>query len=161
MIKIITAYKCIHIETYNVTEAVSILSASLNLLGMSIFVALLFLFCVYGNEIIFCFGLYWCLNSSYCYFALLVRLTTFGFGFLCKIARAVGIFFIFWLFSLCKMCPFSELFWSIFSRIQTEYGKILRISPYSLYSTRTRKNADQNNSEYDHFLRSVFDVYFC
>ena len=58
MIKIITAYKCIHIETYNVTEAVSILSASLNLLGMSIFVALLFLFCVYGNEIIFCFGLY-------------------------------------------------------------------------------------------------------
>ena len=102
-----------------------------------------------------------CLNSSYCYFALLVRLTTFGFGFLCKIARAVGIFFIFWLFSLCKMCPFSELFWSIFSRIQTEYGKILRISPYSPYSTRTRKNADQNNSEYDHFLRSVFDIYFC
>ena len=56
MIKISTAYKCVHIEIYNVTEAFSILSASLYLLGMSI--ALLFSFYVYGHEIIFCFGLY-------------------------------------------------------------------------------------------------------
>ena len=157
MIKISTAYKCVHIEIYNVTEAFSILSASLYLLGMSI--ALLFSFYVYGHEIIFCFGLYWYLNSSYCYFALLTRLTTFGVGFLCKIARVVAIFFFFLLFSLCKMCPFSELFWSAFFphfpafglnterydlRIQSECGKM-------------RENVDQNNTEYGLFLRSVYD----
>ena len=46
-----------------------------------------------------------------------------------------------------KKCPFSELFWSVFSRIRTEYGKILPISPYSV---RMWKNTDQNNSEYGH-----------
>ena len=45
---------------------------------------------------------------------------------------------------LRKKCPYSELFWSVFSRIWTEYGEILRISPYSV---RMRENADQNNSE--------------
>ena len=38
-------------------------------------------------------------------------------------------------------------------RIWTEYGEILFISPYSV---RMRENADQNNSEYGHFLRSAF-----
>ena len=38
-----------------------------------------------------------------------------------------------------------------FSRIWTEYGEIRSISPYSV---RMRENADQNNSEYSHFLRS-------
>ena len=37
------------------------------------------------------------------------------------------------------------------SRIWTEYGEILRIS---LYSVWMRENADQNNAEYGHFLRS-------
>ena len=46
--------------------------------------------------------------------------------------------------SLFKKCPCSELFWSAFSHIQTEYGKILRISPYSI---PMRGNTDQNNSE--------------
>ena len=42
-----------------------------------------------------------------------------------------------------------------FSRIRTEYGEILRISPYSVRTAgRCWKNADQNNSEYGHFLRS-------
>ena len=104
MIKISTAYKCVHIETYNVTESFSILSASLYLLGMSIFVALLFSFYVYGHEIIFCFGLYWYLTSSYCYFALLTRLTTFGDGFLCKIARVVAIFFCLFFFCCYFHC---------------------------------------------------------
>ena len=45
--------------------------------------------------------------------------------------------------ALHEKCPYSELFWSAFSRIWTEYREILR------------KNADQNNSEYEHFLRSV------
>ena len=49
------------------------------------------------------------------------------------------------------MSPYSEFFWSVFSRIWTEYGEILPISPYSV---RKRDNADQKNSEYGHFLRN-------
>ena len=33
--------------------------------------------------------------------------------------------------ALRKKCPYSELFWSAFSRILTEYEEIFRISPYS------------------------------
>ena len=44
------------------------------------------------------------------------------------------------------------VFWSVSSRIRTEYGEILRISPYSV---RMRENTDQNNSEYGHFLWNV------
>ena len=55
------------------------------------------------------------------------------------------------IFSLHEKCPVSELFWSAFSRIQAEYGEI-RIPPHSV---RMRENADQNNSEYGHFLRSA------
>ena len=47
-------------------------------------------------------------------------------------------------------CLYLELFWSAFSRPWTEYGEVLRISPYS---DRMRKNAGENNSEYEHFLR--------
>ena len=54
--------------------------------------------------------------------------------------------------TLRKKCPYAELFWSVFSRIRTEYGEILRISPYSV---RMQENTDQNNSKYWHFLRSV------
>ena len=54
--------------------------------------------------------------------------------------------------TLRKKCPYSELFWSAFSSIRTEYGEIRSISPYSV---RMRENADQNNSEYVHFSRSV------
>ena len=53
--------------------------------------------------------------------------------------------------TLRKKCPYSEFFWPAFSQIWTEYGEILRISPYSV---RMRENADQNNSEYGHFSRS-------
>ena len=58
------------------------------------------------------------------------------------------------LHSLHENCPYSELFRSAFSRIRTECGEILRISPYSV---RLRENADQNNSEYGHYLRN--DLY--
>ena len=51
-----------------------------------------------------------------------------------------------------KKRPYSELFWSVFFLIQTEYGEIFSISPYSV---RMRENTDQNNSEYGHFLCSV------
>ena len=54
---------------------------------------------------------------------------------------------------LRKKSPYSELFLSVFSCIRAEYGEILSISPYSV---RMRENTDQNNSEYGHFLRSVY-----
>ena len=50
--------------------------------------------------------------------------------------------------SLREKCPYSELFWSAFSRIWTEYGEILCIS---LCLVRILENANQNNSEYGHF----------
>ena len=53
--------------------------------------------------------------------------------------------------TLHKKCPYSELFWSAFSCIRTEYGKIRSIS---LYSIRMRENADQNNSENGCFFTS-------
>ena len=51
-----------------------------------------------------------------------------------------------------EKCLYSKLFWSTFSRIGTEYGEILCISPYSV---RMRENEDQNNFEYGLFLSSV------
>ena len=54
--------------------------------------------------------------------------------------------------TLREKCSYSELFWSAFSHIRTEYEEILRISPYSV---QMWENADQNNSEYGHFLRSA------
>ena len=53
--------------------------------------------------------------------------------------------------ALRKECPYSELFWSVVSRIRTECGEMRSISPYSV---RMRENTDQNNSEYGHFSRS-------
>ena len=45
-----------------------------------------------------------------------------------------------------------EFFWSLFSRILTEYGEILRIFPYSV---QMRENTNQKNSKYGHFLCRV------
>ena len=50
------------------------------------------------------------------------------------------------------MCPYLRSFWSVFFHIQTEYGEILHISPYLV---QMRENKDQNNSDYEHFSRSV------
>ena len=49
---------------------------------------------------------------------------------------------------LRKICRYSELFWSVFYRIWTEYGDMWSISPYSV---RMQENTDQNNSEYGKF----------
>ena len=54
--------------------------------------------------------------------------------------------------TLREKSPYSELFWSVFSHIRTQYRKILLITPFSV---RMRENKDQNNSEYGHFLRSA------
>ena len=57
--------------------------------------------------------------------------------------------------SLGEKGPYSEFFWSVYSSIWTEYGKILRISPYSVGMW---ENMDQKNSEYGHFSRSVSNI---
>ena len=62
------------------------------------------------------------------------------------------IYAVFQYIALRKKSPYSELFWSLFSRIWNEYGDIRRISPYSV---QMRENRDQNNSEYGHILCSV------
>ena len=54
--------------------------------------------------------------------------------------------------ALRKKCPYSEFFWSVFSRIRTEYGEIGSISPYLV---QMRENTDQNNSEYGLFSRNI------
>ena len=54
--------------------------------------------------------------------------------------------------TLREKCLYSEIFWSVFSRIWSEYREILRISPSSV---RMRENMDQKNSEHRHFSRSV------
>ena len=55
--------------------------------------------------------------------------------------------------SLRKKCPYSKLFWFIFPHIRTEHGEILRTSSCSV---QMREDANQNYSEYGHFLRSRF-----
>ena len=51
---------------------------------------------------------------------------------------------------LRKKCPYSELFWSAFSRIGLNTESV-----FSLNARKCGKNADQNNSEYGHFLRNL------
>ena len=48
-----------------------------------------------------------------------------------------------------KKCPHSELFWSAFSCIRTEYREMQNFSPYSV---QMRETTDQNNSKYGHFF---------
>ena len=52
---------------------------------------------------------------------------------------------------LRKNCPYSELFWPVFSCIRTEYGEIQSI--YS-HSVQIQENPHQNNSKNEHFPRS-------
>ena len=54
-------------------------------------------------------------------------------------------------FALREKCPNTEFFWSLFSRIWTEYGELLRKLPYSeCGKIRTRKNSVSG-----HFSRSI------
>ena len=53
----------------------------------------------------------------------------------------------------CEKCVQTRtFFWSVFSRIRTEYGEIRSIFPYSV---RMRENTDRKNSEFGHFSRSA------
>ena len=59
--------------------------------------------------------------------------------------------------ALRKIRLYSELFWSAFSRIRTEYRDILLNFPYSV---QMLENTDQNNSEYGNFLGIDGDVFY-
>ena len=50
-----------------------------------------------------------------------------------------------------EKCPYLGSFWTVFSRIWTEYVEIHCIP----YSVRMRENTDQNNSKHGHFLHCV------
>ena len=60
-------------------------------------------------------------------------------------------------FTLLEKRPYSELFWSVFSRIRTEYGETRSIPPDSV---RIRENTNQKNSEYGHFSRNINTEHF-
>ena len=60
-------------------------------------------------------------------------------------------------YSLRKNCPCSEFFWSVFSRIRTEYGDLRSKSPYSF---RMRETTNQKNSKYRHFLRNDYKTLY-
>ena len=49
---------------------------------------------------------------------------------------------------LGKKCQYSELFWSVFSSIWTEYGEIRSISPYSIRVSRMRTRMTSNTDTF-------------
>ena len=51
-------------------------------------------------------------------------------------------------FSLRKKCPYSELFWSVFSSDRSEYGKILRISLHSVRMQKIRARITRNTDTF-------------
>ena len=53
--------------------------------------------------------------------------------------------------TLREKYPYSEFFWFLFSRIRTECGEILLISPYAV---RMQENTDQKIFEDRHFSSS-------
>ena len=53
---------------------------------------------------------------------------------------------------LREKCPHLEFFWSVFSRIRTEYRELRSTSPNLV---QMRENTDQKNSSYGHLSRSV------
>ena len=70
------------------------------------------------------------------------------FFYIVELTNSLLIVSLIFTFLLCialrEKCTYSELFWSAFSHIRTEYGEILRIFPYS---AQVREDVDQNNPE--------------
>ena len=63
----------------------------------------------------------------------------------------LSVFFL--LLSLPEKCQIRSFFWSVFSRIRSEYGEIRRISPYSV---RMRENTDQKKTPYLNTFHVVY-----
>ena len=62
--------------------------------------------------------------------------------------------------TLREKCPYSELFWSVFSRIWTEYGEILRISHFQSKCGKIRTRKTPNTGTFYAVLRLVFGDLF-
>ena len=61
---------------------------------------------------------------------------------------------------LRQKSPYSELFSSVFSRIQTEDGEILYIAPYSVQMGKLRSRITRNTDTfYTYLYRDVYYVY--
>ena len=56
-------------------------------------------------------------------------------------------------FGLREKCPNSELFWSAFSRIRTEYGEMRSFSPYSVRMWKMRTRITPNTDTF-HAVKS-------
>ena len=54
--------------------------------------------------------------------------------------------------SLRKKCPYSELFWSVFSRIRTQYGAIQSISPCQSEWEKRRPRITPNTDTFKQWL---------
>ena len=61
--------------------------------------------------------------------------------------------------SLRKKCPYLELFWSVSFPHFPAFGLNTESSVFRPTAGKCGKNADQNNSEYGHFLRSAYWLY--
>ena len=59
-------------------------------------------------------------------------------------------------FTLHKKCPYSELFWSAFSHIRTEYGEIRMWKNTEKMRTRITPNTDTLRSVNSWFYKSEF-----
>ena len=58
---------------------------------------------------------------------------------------------------MCEKCQYSGFFWSILSRIRTEYAEIRSISPYSV---QMQENTDQKKNSKNELFSSSEDCRF-
>ena len=70
----------------------------------------------------------------------------------CKIWETWKTFVLLHAAPMREKCLYLEFYRPIFSRIWTEYGEILSISPYSIWMP---ENTEQKNTEYRHFSKSA------
>ena len=121
--------------------------SKMKLKGSSIFVCYYQIYIVQTNTYAFVF-----------HFAFIYLFAFFIVLFTCKLDISIQKYrtesakFCATILTLREKCPYSELFWHVFSHIRTEYGEIRSVSPYSV---RMRENKEQDNCKYGHFLRSV------
>ena len=74
-------------------------------------------------------------------YPVLIKFTGYRSATWLKLNFFTGIFQRFWPYNLCvKSVQIRSFLWSVFSRIRTEYGYLLRKFPYSV---RMRENTDQ------------------
>ena len=72
------------------------------------------------------YWLYTTIFLHFCFFSYMASSNLLFFNFFCLSLFNLCVFKF---PPLCEKCPYSEFFWSVFSRIRTEYGEIRRISP--------------------------------